>query len=51
LSAFDEKSRQQRRWRDGTTHMIFELLELVEKLAALVPPPQFNLLQIRRSYS
>jgi hypothetical protein len=30
---------------DGTTHMIFEPLELVEKLAALVPPPKFNLIR------
>jgi tetratricopeptide (TPR) repeat protein len=37
--------RLKRRWRDGTTHMIFELLELVEKLAALVPPPRFNLVR------
>jgi hypothetical protein len=35
--------RLKRRWRDGTTHVIFEPLELVEKLAALVPPPRFNL--------
>jgi len=34
-----------RRWRDGTTHMIFEPLELVEKLAALVPRPRFNLVR------
>ncbi len=33
------------RWRDGTTHVLFEPLELVEKLAALVPPPRFNLVQ------
>jgi hypothetical protein len=25
------------RWRDGTTHVIFEPLEPLEKLAALVP--------------
>ncbi len=31
------------KWRDGTTHVLFEPLELVEKLAALVPPPRFNL--------
>ena len=34
--------RLKRRWRDGTTHVILEPLELVEKLAALVPPPRFN---------
>jgi len=32
-----------RRWRDGTTHVVFEPLELLEKLAALVPPRRFNL--------
>jgi len=31
-----------RRWRDGTTHVLFESLELIEKLAALVPPPRAN---------
>ena len=33
------------RWRDGTSHVIFEPLEMVEKLAALVPPPRFNLVR------
>src|SRR4030042_6067405 len=37
--------RLKRRWRDGTSHVIFEPGELVEKLAALVPPPRFNLLR------
>jgi hypothetical protein len=37
--------RLKRRWRDGTSHVIFEPLELVEKLAALVPPPRFNLVR------
>jgi len=32
-------------WRDGTTHVALEPLELVEKLAALVPPPMSNLLR------
>jgi hypothetical protein len=31
-----------RRWSDGTTHVIYEPLELMERLAALVPPPRFN---------
>ena len=31
--------RLRHRWRHGTTHVVFEPLELVEKLAALVPPP------------
>ena len=33
------------RWRDGTTHIGFEPLEFLEKLAALVPPPRFNLVR------
>jgi hypothetical protein len=33
------------RWRDGTTHIGFEPLELLEKLAALVPPPRFHLVR------
>jgi hypothetical protein len=37
--------RLRHRWRDGTTHVAFEPLELVEKLAALVPPPMFNLVR------
>jgi hypothetical protein len=32
-------------WRDGTTHVGFEPLELLEKLAALVPPPRCNLVR------
>jgi hypothetical protein len=31
--------RLKRRWRDGTSHVIFEPMELIAKLAALVPPP------------
>jgi hypothetical protein len=27
-------------WRDGTTHVIFEPLELIEKLCALIPRPR-----------
>jgi hypothetical protein len=34
-----------RRWRNGTTHVIFEPLELIEKLGALVPAPRFNLIR------
>lgn len=30
-------------WRDGTTHVIFEPQELMEKLAVLVPAPRLNL--------
>jgi Putative transposase len=35
--------RLKRRWRDGTTHVIYEPLELIERLAALVHPPRFNI--------
>lgn len=35
--------RLKHRWRDGTTHVVFAPQELVEKLAALVPPPRFHL--------
>jgi hypothetical protein len=31
-------------WRDGTTHLIFEPLEFLAKLAALTPRPEINLL-------
>jgi hypothetical protein len=37
--------RLKHRWRDGTTHVVFEPGELVEKLAALVPPPRFHLVR------
>jgi len=30
------------RWNDGTTHVAFEPLELIDRLAALVPPPRFH---------
>ena len=32
-----------RRWRDGTTHVIVEPVELLERLAALVSRPRVNL--------
>ena len=35
--------RLKRRWRDGTTHVIYEPLELMARLAALVHPPRFNI--------
>ncbi len=31
-------------WHDGTTHLVFEPLEFLEKLAALTPRPEINLL-------
>jgi hypothetical protein len=37
--------RLKHRWRDGTTHVIFEPGELLERLAALVPPPRFHLVR------
>lgn len=37
--------RLKQRWRDGTTHIVLEPLELLEKLAALVPPPRFHLVR------
>jgi hypothetical protein len=30
-------------WHDGTTHLVFEPLELLERLAALTPRPRINL--------
>ena len=32
-----------RAWRDGTTHLLFEPVEFLEKLAALTPRPAINL--------
>jgi hypothetical protein len=37
--------RLKQRWRDGSTHVVFEPAELMEKLAALVPPPRFHLVR------
>jgi hypothetical protein len=37
--------RLRHKWHDGTTNVLFEPLELVEKLAVLVPPPRFNLVR------
>jgi hypothetical protein len=34
-----------RRWRDGTKAVIYEPMELMERLAALVPPPRFNIVR------
>lgn len=33
-----------RRWTDGTTHLVFDPLELLERLAALTPRPRINLI-------
>jgi hypothetical protein len=35
-------------YRDGTTHVIFEPLDFIAKLAALVPKPRVNLTRFAR---
>jgi hypothetical protein len=37
--------RLKRRWRHGTTHVVFQPLELVEKLAAIVPSPRVHVIR------
>ena len=37
--------RLKRRWRDGTTAILFEPLELIERLAALIPAPRTHLVK------
>jgi hypothetical protein len=37
--------RLRHRWRNDATHVVFEPLEFVAKLAALVPSPMFNLVR------
>ena len=37
--------RLKRPWSDGTTHMVFEPLDFLAKLAALVPPPRAHLVR------
>jgi hypothetical protein len=37
--------RLRHRWRDGTTHVVFDPLDLVARLAALVPPRRANLVR------
>ena len=32
-------------WPDGSSHLLLSPMELLEKLAALVPPPRFHLLR------
>jgi len=32
-------------YSDGTTHVLFEPLELIEKIVAIIPPPRANLLR------
>jgi hypothetical protein len=31
-------------WKNGTTHLLFEPIEFLEKLAAIIPRPQINLI-------
>ena len=33
-----------RRWADGTTHLVFDPTELLERLAAITPRPRINLI-------
>jgi hypothetical protein len=33
-------------YRDGTTHVFFELIDFIGKLAALIPPPRLNLTRL-----
>src|SRR5437660_8258261 len=37
--------RFKRPWRDGTTHVVFEPLELLEKLVAIIPAPKAHLVR------
>jgi hypothetical protein len=37
--------RLKRRWSDGTSHVVYHPLELMERLAALVPPPRYNIIR------
>jgi hypothetical protein len=39
------------KWRNGATHVVFEPLDLIAKLAALVPPPRFNLVRYHGVFS
>ena len=36
---------RERPWRDGTTHVVYEPLELLEKLSALVPVPRAHVVR------
>ena len=38
-----------RSWSDGTTHLLFDPVELLERLAALTPRPRIHLILYRRS--
>ncbi|MFN7965081.1 MAG: transposase [Acidobacteriota bacterium] len=48
LSALDDGRllyRLKKRWRDGTTHIVFEPVEFIAKLAALIPAPRVHLVR------
>ena len=45
LSDGSLKYKLKKHWRDGTSHVIFQPLEMMERLAALVPAPRFNLIR------
>ena len=45
LSAEEYAFKLKTPWSDGTTHLILSPFELIEKLAALVPPPRANLVR------
>ena len=36
-------------WAGGTTHLLLCPMELIEKLAPLVPPPRLNLVRYHRA--
>jgi hypothetical protein len=38
-------------YRDGTTHVIFEPLDFIARLASLVPPPRVNLTRYHGVFS
>ena len=37
--------RLKNRWRDGTTHLVLDPSELIQRLAVLIPPPRANLVR------
>jgi hypothetical protein len=43
--------RLRHKWPNGATQIVFEPLDLIGKLAALVPPPRFNLVRYQGIFS
>jgi hypothetical protein len=37
--------RLKHRWRDGTTHIVLDPVDLLERLATFVPPPRFHMVR------